>query len=122
MECEKLQQAGRTGTHIIRPSEASTGAEKDERTGRSFLASTVPLFLLATEAKAKSDGYSSYYAERNMDIESNNNILISRMVQSACHTMPSVTFLKESLNAPLRSRLEKAIDNDNQVAVHLCRN
>lgn len=57
-----------------------------------------------------------------MGIETNNSILVSRMVQSACHTVPPVTLLKESLNAPLRSRLEKAIDNDNQVTTTLYRN
>jgi hypothetical protein len=58
-----------------------------------------------------------------VDIENNNNILVTRMMR-APSTLRSQTdaFLKDSLNSGYRFRRDKEIDEGNQVITKLFRN
>ena len=60
--------------------------------------------------------YIYQHPERQVDIENHNTILVDRMMHSSSYLRPKKQpLLKESLNSGLRSRVDRQIDNGNQV-------
>lgn len=58
-----------------------------------------------------------------MDIENNNNILVTRMMKTPSTLRSQTdTYLKDSLNSGYRFRRDKEIDEGNQVIKNLFRN
>ena len=62
------------------------------------------------------------YAERQLDIENHNSILVERMMKSTSYVRPKHdALLKESLNSIYRNKVEREIDQGNQVPPPKCR-